>query len=258
MADTAGARGEFLDQVALAAQELGRRDQADLLERAWRAAPSLVRLCRWLGTAKSAREVKKRAASALKACPKGAGRQRAVLHALLGHLESAARLLAASPGLGWSDEEHPGHVVFGLLLCLLGGRVIALPIDAPSNTGFGADDEADLDIDELEEAGRSKEEASLMTPEIDAIIKLADVKRPTSTKIRTAILMALRRTAENRVAGVTEKKRRRHYVHAACLVAACATIGPASQTAAWVAGIRASYRRYPALQSEFDACLRRA
>jgi len=26
--------------------------------------------------------------------------------------EAAAKLLASAPGLGWSDGEHPGHLLF--------------------------------------------------------------------------------------------------------------------------------------------------
>ena len=41
-------RGELLDGAALAAQELGRPDLSKRLEAAWRVAPTLTRLVRWL------------------------------------------------------------------------------------------------------------------------------------------------------------------------------------------------------------------
>ena len=73
---------------------------------------------------------------------------------------------------------------------------------------------------------------------------------------RTVLVKALRRASEKRVAGVTEEKRRRHYCHAARLVAACAVADPTPETAMWVATLRAKYRRYSALHDEFDQSLK--
>lgn len=72
-------RAELLDGTALAAQQLNRADLPDRLERAWRAGPTLVRLFRWLDAATGERVLDDRAARALKACPKKAHRQRALL-----------------------------------------------------------------------------------------------------------------------------------------------------------------------------------
>jgi hypothetical protein len=76
------ARGEFLDGAALAAQELGKKDLSPWHERAWRAIPSMMRLLRWLGSARGRQATRKRAAEALGACPKSAHRQRAFLQVL--------------------------------------------------------------------------------------------------------------------------------------------------------------------------------
>jgi hypothetical protein len=116
------ARGELLDGAALAAQHLGRKDLSAWLERAWRAGSSMLRLRRWLGSAGSKATLRKRASEALLACPKQAARQRAFLHVLQGEIEPAAKLLAAAPGLGWSNGEHPGHLLFRLFTRLLGGK----------------------------------------------------------------------------------------------------------------------------------------
>jgi hypothetical protein len=62
--------------------------------------------------------------------------------------------------------------------------------------------------------------------------------------------------AERRVSGVTEQKRRRHYGHAAELVAACVACDGSLEGARWVASIRTEYRRFPALRAEFDRALR--
>ena len=67
-----------------------------------------------LGTANDKAAIRKRAAEALQDCPQHTHRQRAFLHGLLGDFESAAKLLGAAPGLGWSEGEHPGHLLFPL------------------------------------------------------------------------------------------------------------------------------------------------
>lgn len=60
-------------KAALAARQLGRRHLPARLERAWREAPSLLRLRRWLGSAGSTSALNKRAAAALEACPHRTG-----------------------------------------------------------------------------------------------------------------------------------------------------------------------------------------
>jgi len=63
----------------------------------------------------------------------------------------------------------------------------------------------------------------------------------------------MRLAAEARVAGVTGNARRRHYGHAAQLVADCAAIEATDEARAWVEQLMSDYRRYPALQREFAA-----
>ena len=74
-------------------------------------------------------------------------------------------------------------------------------------------------------------------------------------KDRRALLAAMRKAAEKRVAGVTGKQRRRYYDHAAQLVACVAALDPGPATDRWVSGIRSAYRRYPAFQRELQANL---
>lgn len=98
-----------------------RMEGAEGLERAWREAPSMLRLRRWLGSSGSKAVLARRSAKALEVCASKAQRQRALLGVLLGDHESAAKLLGAGPGLGWFDSEHPGHLLFPLFQQLLGG-----------------------------------------------------------------------------------------------------------------------------------------
>lgn len=58
--------------------------------------------------------------------------------------------------------------------------------------------------------------------------------------------------AESRLAGVTDQKRRRHYGHAAALVGVCVSCDPSTDTARWVAALRAEHKRFPALRAELD------
>ena len=246
VADKERGRGEFLDGAALAAQERGLKDLPDRLERAWREAPSLLRLRRWLGSARSKAEVRARAAQALDSCPEQAHRQRSFLHLILGDHQAAAELLAAAPGLGWSRSEHPGHLSFPVFHALLAGTdpdlLASIDFLPARGTCF----------DELDAMTSRRDEPHLASPGFAEILALACIEVPENDKARRAVIEAMRTAAEKRVAGVTEHKRRRYYGHAAELVAACAAADPSPETARWVAEIRAEYRRYPALRREFD------
>src|ERR1019366_2202027 len=249
VADKDYARGELLDGAALAAQNLGRKDLSAWLERAWRAGPSMLRLRRWLGWAGSQTILRKRASEALLACPKQAARQRAFLHVLQGEIEPAAKLLAAAPGLGWSNGEHPGHLLFPLFSRLLGGKkkVTSPRTELTLHRG--------MDIEELEAMTADDHEPRLSAPEVDQLLDLAGVSSIPNPGTRSAVLTAMRKAAESRLAGVTEQKRRRHYGHAAQLVGACVSCDPSTDTARWVAALRAQHKRVPRLRAELDRAL---
>ncbi|MBM4364434.1 MAG: hypothetical protein FJ104_17280, partial [Deltaproteobacteria bacterium] len=249
VADTRHARGEFLDGAALAAQSLGRQDLPAHLERAWRASPSMPRLRRWLASSLGKATLEARVAQALEACPKPAARQRALLHLLAREFSAAAELLATAPGLGWSDGEHPGHLLFALFARLLGGR---------RNPTFPKTDPlADLgmDLEELEAMTADPDEPRLITPAVDPLLERAGADRISDPASRAAALAAMRKAAESRIEGVTAGKRRRHYGHAAELVATCVTCDGTGETARWAASLRAEYRRFPALRDELDRAM---
>ncbi|QDU68192.1 hypothetical protein [Engelhardtia mirabilis] len=244
--DDSHRRGEFLDGAALAAQELGRRDLPARLEQVWREAPSLVRLRRWLGAARTAARIRSSTVEALEACPKRDERQRAVLHMVVGDLESAAKRLSAAPGLGWSSPEHPGHLVFPLFAELLGDG------DSGAGSGRRPSPVRCMDLDELGPMNADPDEPRLRAPDVAAILEAAGVRRPICAEARSAMLAAMRKAAEKRVEGVTKEQRRRHYGHAAQLVAACANLDATPEGGRWIARLRSRYSRYPALQGELD------
>ena len=101
-------------------------------------------------------------------------------------------------------------------------------------------------LDEIEWVSADADEARIATPEVDDILEVAEITGPSDVGARAVVLKAMRRAAENRVAGVTKNKRRRHYGHA------CAALDPSSESDDWVAGLRGAHRRYPALQHELD------
>lgn len=188
-------------------------------------------------------------AEAHEACPKPAARQRAFLHVLQGDFESAAKLLAAAPGLGWSNGEHPGHLLFPLFAGFLGGKRKPASPTAELLAHRG------MDIEELELMSADDNERLLATPEVDQLLRQAGIDGVPNAAARNAVLTAMRKAAESRLAGVTEQKRRRHYGHAADLVAVCVRCDVSPESARWAASLRAEHRRFPALRAELDRAL---
>jgi hypothetical protein len=109
-----------------------------------------------------------------------------------------------------------------------------------------------LDIDELEPFTADGDESRLAAPEAGDIVRRAGIDCVPDGQARAAVLAAMRKAAERRVAGVTEHKRRRHYGHAAELIAACVACDPSPETARWATTVRQAYRRFPALRAELD------
>lgn len=248
-------QGHFLDGAALAARELGRPDAAERLEAAWLGAPSLVRLLRWLDArGPEGAALASRATEAKARCPPQAGRQLGLLHLLTGDVREAADLLAQAPGLGWSDEDHPGHVLFPAFASLLARSTGAtLPAELLAGLQQTPRDPWDLDLDELED-----EAPGLVTPPIATILERSPSDGVDAAG-REAMLEAMRLAAERRVEGVLGDKRRRHYGHAALLVACCLELAPGvgrhAAVAEWVAALRKRYARFPAFQEECDRAL---
>ncbi|MBI5491255.1 MAG: hypothetical protein HY905_28250 [Deltaproteobacteria bacterium] len=246
VADKDHARGGLLDGAALAAQELGLDDLPARLERAWRAAPSMLRLRRWLASTGDEMAIRTRAIEALEVCPKQAHRQRAFLHVLLGEFEPAAKLLASAPGLGWSDGEHPGHLLFRIFETFFGGK------SALASARRALSAHRQMDIEELELTTADEDKPRLAAPGIDEILKRAGMNAIPGDAARRAVLAALRKAVERRLAGVTENKRRRHYAHAAELAAVFVACDRSAEAVRWVASVRTEYRRFPALRAELD------
>jgi len=110
----------------------------------------------------------------------------------------------------------------------------------------------EIEIEEIGNFGAERDEPHLATPELADVLRRAGVEPVADTKLRKAVLAAMRKAAEKRIAGVIEEKRRRHYDHAASLVAACVAADRSRESARWAAAIREERRRFPAFRAELD------
>lgn len=249
-------RGDFLDGAALAAQRLGRRDATGRLEAAWLGAPSLVRLLRWLGASHPrTTTLMRRAEMAIKHCPATAARQLGLLHLLTGDVHSAAGVLAKAAGLGWSSEDHPGHVLFPACANLLAGDTRAM-LSAELFAGLAETPRNPLGMD-LD--GGDDRTPKLATPSIADLIVLARPGLNIGAKGRWVVLEAMRTAASRRVEGILSHQRRNHYSHAATLVACCLEVAPGvgkrKEVVDWVEDVRKKYSRFYAFQEKLMAAL---
>jgi tetratricopeptide (TPR) repeat protein len=252
-------RAEFLDGAALAAQQLGRRDFAKRVEAAWLEAPTFLRLLRWLGAGSStAVELRKRAKGALQHCPREGGRQRGLLHVLTGDVQAAAKLLARAPGLGWSSEDHPGHLLFPAFAGLLAEGTRAR-LGAELSASLQQTPHGPLDMGWDSDDDRVKARPRLSTPTVADLIGKARPTPNTDPKGRAAMLEAMQAAATRRVDAILGNKRRRHYGHAATLVACCLELAPAAgrqkEVAEWANDLRKHYSRFYAFQEELKKAL---
>ena len=223
-------RGRLLDGAALAAQELRRPDLPARLETAWRAAPTLTRLMRWLVASGDApATVRATSKKALRRCPKSAGRQMGLLRMLVGDVAGAGSLLSKAAGLGWSDPDHPGHTVFPLLAMLLStgeiGDALTNELDATAR-------------DVLESSALTDDERkrTLYTPSIAALMRAVRPSIAVRDVDAGTAFEAMRTAAEKRVQGILGNSRRQHYGHAALLAASCVAFAPSAGTASPCAG----------------------
>jgi hypothetical protein len=115
----------------------------------------------------------------------------------------------------------------------------------------------DASDEALDAMAFENEEGELETPDVISILRVTGIERIQSATARSAVLAAMRSAAENRLAGVTDKKRRRHYSHAADIASTCAACDSSTDSARWLSEIRQRYRRFSALRSELDRALQR-
>jgi hypothetical protein len=239
-------QGTFLDGAALAAQVLRQPDLPERLDGAWRAAPSLLRLRRHLGTSQNQDELRRRVTEALGACPKTAHCQLGFLHFLQGNFNDAAALLAGASGSWSSFDGHPGYLLFPLFCRLFGKE---LPNDGESDEEFR---KIAMLNGSIWDNDTQSEKPRLPNPTVIDIVHLSGLSSPPENSIREALIDAMRTAATKRISYIVKEKRRRHYAHAAALVVSVSAIDPSPITFDWAESIRREYRGLPALQREFE------
>ena len=265
-------KGDFLDGAALSAHELGHRNLTQRLATAWRTAPSLARLLRWLAAgAPSTAALKKRASLERARPPRKSARLMGVLDLVAGDFEAAAKRLAVAPGLDWSDDEHPGPVLFAACVWLLGEppantlcSVFVAPLRQPPSP-FSDLEEWDEELDPgLDEEPFEPElpRLALPAPDLLSVLRRAELERHLLPATRQLLRDALRMAARTRVAGVLHDKHRREYAHAAQLVACCVEVehaaGQGDLAAHWAAALLEETKRFPAFQAELRSALEQA
>jgi len=98
------------------------------------------------------------------------------------------------------------------------------------------------------------EEPRLDTPAVLTVLRAAGVPGDVRPTIRSTVHDALRAAASARVHGVLRERRRRHYGHAALLVACCVELD-ADRAVRWGADLRERTRRFPAFCAALDDSL---
>lgn len=124
---------------------------------------------------------------------------------------------------------------------------------------FGGLGQAAGDPEEMDVGSEGAGTPKLTTPAIAELIVLARRGSNMRSADREVVLDAMRTAASKRVEAIVINKRRRHYSHAAALVACCLELAPAigkgKAFAAWVGGVRKKYSRFHAFQAELTAAL---
>jgi hypothetical protein len=192
---------------------------------------------------------------AIRNCPAKAGPQLGLLHVLTCNVDAAARLLTKAPGLGWSSEDHPGHVLFPIFAGLLAdGNGATLSEDLFAGLQGIPHDPLGMDWD-----GGDAAKPKLATPSLATLIASVGPSRRIDFRGRLAMLGAMRAAATRRVEGILGKKRRRHYGHAAMLVACCLELAPVvgrqKAFSAWLTDMRKEFARFHAFQGELEVAL---
>ena len=199
----------------------------------------------WTGpTPRPSRSVRRRRARPARGAP---GRLQGLLAVLAGDLEGAPSLLPHAPGLGWSRDDDPGHVLFLVLSWALGGEppgslreAIAASLHRPAGTVL--------------EVATALEEPRLDTPAVVTVLRAAGVPGDVRPTIRSTVHDALRAAASARVPACCARGATVTYGHAALLVACCVELDT-NRAVRWAADLRERTRRFPAFRAALDDSL---
>ena len=205
----------------------------------------------------SASTLGKRVVAATQSCPAEAARQRGLLHILAGDVKAAAKLLAKAPGLGWSSADHPGPLLFPAFAGILADGTEA----KFSNELFSGlkDTHVDIFSRDWDDGDGTSPKPQLRTPTVAELIELARPGARIDPNHFVVMLEGMQCAATRRTEGVLVNKRRRHYGHAAMIIACClelaSIVGQKEAMSEWVTELRRAYKRLPAFQRELEDAL---
>jgi tetratricopeptide (TPR) repeat protein len=250
----------FHDDAARVAFHAGKAaETARILHAAWRARPTVARLLRWLGAVSSDPVVRaEKTRQELDALRRKVFRApcaaAATLRLLAGDYRGAASALARADGLGWSSEEHPGHVIFPALLFVVTQNEASTPCSGAAvkviEAGWVGSSLSETLDEELSLFHRVLPPLPRLS--LRSCLESAMARWPPSPADRSRVLAALRQAAARRVEAVVAKKRRGAYHHAGLLVAACAAAGEAGAPATgspWLTALAAGFPRRGTLRA---------
>ncbi len=175
-------------------------------------------------------------------------------------MKAAAKLLAKAPGLGWSSEDHPGPLLFPAFAEFLADGTEA----KLSNELFDGLKDTHVDIFSMDwdDGNGISAKPELRTPTVAELIELARPAARIDPNHFVVMLEGMQCAATRRTEGVLVNKRRRHYGHAAMLIACCLELASivgqkeaVSAMSEWVAELRRAYKRFPAFQRELEDAL---
>ena len=240
-------RATFLDRAARIAQELGAKDVPVRLKAAWIAEPNLTRLVRLLGSGDVTKNaIRRRIPAILKKCPKKAHDQLALLYLLSGRPGDAARLLTRAPGLGWSLDNHPGHIVFRSFAGLLARD----ERDEISLAVFEELSEIPWSLD-VDSPGN---ELRFSTPSVHDLVFATRSGNKLKRADRAIMLASMQTATEHRLRAILGEKHRRYYDQVAMFMACCVELAPQvgreNEFQNWFLEIKREFSRFSAFQQE--------
>ncbi|MCU0690028.1 MAG: hypothetical protein MUF54_01370 [Polyangiaceae bacterium] len=231
------------DEAAALRAKAGQPDLVrPQLEAALAAAPTLDRVLRLIDDgAPTGDVVRHRAQVLLRDGQRRSPAIAAVLKLLAGDHGSAAALLAAAPGNGWSGGDHPGPATFPSLVLAVGGTPPAGSVRAAVCAPLAT-------------AGDSPFESIHETIRAPALASLLERCGALGSTPAGKILEALRTAAWNRIDGVTSTTHRSRYSHGARLAVCVAELqrrlGDRAGAEAWLEMVRRATKRWPRFQAE--------
>lgn len=247
-------RAEIADRLGELAARLGDPPAAlDARRTAWRAYRTRRRLLALVAAADAAGQRTGTLEAEADSVPPDADRLGCELLLLAGRIDNAIAALVAADPLGWSRADHPGPVVWPVLLA---AAVAPSVPAAQTHLGrqFAAVDTADHWYGYPN--GGMGDDAVEALPRLSSLLAARIGSGPGGSRQRRQWLAAARGVVDRRVDAVVGNKHRGAYQHAAVLAVtyAEALAVAEDQTAgeAFVAATRSRYPRHVAFRDELD------